>query len=588
VTYSTLIRNLVARSLISTALVAAGLISATTYAAAPGITGGASTAATVTFNIAASPGFISMPDGAQVYSWGYGCGVAPAAITSPLPSPLPAIGAPPAAPGTGQGPGFVPATITTATCGLMQIPGPTMAVTEGQIVTVNLYNGLPAVAGNTSIVFSNLPTTATVTGSTTPPVKGLTAAEAPPGTTITYTFVASSPGTYAYYSGSRAELQVEMGLYGAIIVLPKAPVSGAACAASNPSLRGLSGNTVGGTDFRLATSAFDHPESCYDREFLFQFAEMDGNIHNAVQACVNAGAGCTELNVVTDPYHPNYFLINGRAFPDDADPNYVPMYPNQPYNGDPQIHPGESMLLRVIGQGREQHPFHIHANHGRVLARDGSMLLAANDPLAATNGYSRLAGPLYYTVPTVPGQAQDLIFTFTGKGLNWDMYGHGIANGIRVAQGNPPFPIGPTPPNNPLGDPNPCYPDTNGFYTINSSVISGQTAAPASAPNYYEWCADHNKPIPITPPDPQIIANGLWYGGTPYLGLTTVPVGGGAPQFLSTPLPPGTTIQNPTAGYAFMWHSHAERELTTNNIFPGGMMMFLIVQPPVAPIDETN
>ena len=83
------------------------------------------------------------------------------------------------------------------------------------------------------------------------------------------------------------------------------------------------------------------------------------------------------------------------------------------------------------------------------------------------------------------------------------------------------------------------------------------------------------------------MANGLWYGGTPYLGLAQIPAGGGSPQFLSTPLPPGTTIQNPTAGYAFMWHSHAERELTTNNVFPGGMMMFLIVQPPVAAIDET-
>ena len=31
------------------------------------------------------------------------------------------------------------------------------------------------------------------------------------------------------------------------------------------------------------------------------------------------------------------------------------------------------------------------------------------------------------------------------------------------------------------------------------------------------------------------------------------------------------------AGFAFMWHSHNEREITTNNIFPGGMMMMMLV-----------
>ena len=37
---------------------------------------------------------------------------------------------------------------------------------------------------------------------------------------VTYTFTATTPGTRAYYSGTQGDLQVEMGLYGAIIVLP--------------------------------------------------------------------------------------------------------------------------------------------------------------------------------------------------------------------------------------------------------------------------------------------------------------------------------------------------------------------------------
>ena len=35
----------------------------------------------------------------------------------------------------------------------MQVPGPTLIVTEGQTVTVTLTNGLPMAAGNTSILF---------------------------------------------------------------------------------------------------------------------------------------------------------------------------------------------------------------------------------------------------------------------------------------------------------------------------------------------------------------------------------------------------------------------------------------------------
>jgi hypothetical protein len=28
-----------------------------------------------------------------------------------------------------------------------------------------------------------------------------------------------------------------------------------------------------------------------------------------------------------------------------------------------------------------------------------------------------------------------------------------------------------------------------------------------------------------------------------------------------------------------MWHSHDEREITTSNVFPGGMMSMLLVDP---------
>jgi len=39
---------------------------------------------------------------------------------------------------------------------------------------------------------------------------------------------------------------------------------------------------------------------------------------------------------------------------------------------------------------------------------------------------------------------------------------------------------------------------------------------------------------------------------------------------------------NPNSGYAFMWHSHNEKEMVNNDIFPGGMMTQVIVLPPSA------
>jgi hypothetical protein len=58
-----------------------------------------------------------------------------------------------------------------------------------------------------------------------------------------------------------------------------------------------------------------------------------------------------------------------------------------------------------------------------------------------------------------------------------------------------------------------------------------------------------------------------------------------------TPIPPFGTIANDPgaeAGFAYMWHSHNEREITTNNIFPGGMMMMMLVDPWVYFINESN
>jgi FtsP/CotA-like multicopper oxidase with cupredoxin domain len=497
-----------ARSVMAIAAAAAGMLGAA-QAAVPGITG-------PTFNLNAGADQTSQPDGAMIYTWGYGCDGAPA--------------------------GFKPAALTISAgpapvCPAMQLPGPTLIVTEGQTVTVNLTNRLPGVAGKTSIVFPGQ-TLISATGGT----PGLLAQEAGAsdcGTgcnTVSYKFKASKPGTYAYHSGSRPEVQVEMGMYGALIVLPETPA--ATCPAKG--------------DYSHAASAYDHAATCYDREYLFQFSEFSSVIHDQVKAQVEACPASTcPLNVTTEPYRANYYMVNGRSMPDLMDTAYSTAYERQPYNGNPHMHPGETVLMRNIGHGRWQHPFHFHGNHARVIARDGNLLLSASDT-------SKLAGPLLFTLPTLPGQTVDMLFGWTGQGLNWDMYGDQAhtCNGVDIA----------------MAIAAQAAPAANG------ATLALLKANGGFDPTTKEYCPDHGKPMPVTPPDPSIVANGQWYGGTPYLGLS---------NFDPTKLAPGTLNQNPSAGYAYMWHSHNEREITTNDVFPGGILMMLIIDPTAWIIDET-
>jgi FtsP/CotA-like multicopper oxidase with cupredoxin domain len=415
---------------------------------------------------------------------------------------------------------------------------------------------------------------------------------------VTYKFTATAPGTHAYYSGTQGDLQVEMGLYGAVVVLPATvPVN---CTTGYHAQNLTAEANWHESDFRLSQAAYDHPGSCYDREYLFQWAEMDPRIHKQALAQVTATAGCTagavgcSLNVQTEPYHPAYFLINGRSMPDLMDPNYAGEYPHQPYNGNPHMHPGEYTLIRTIGQGRWEHPFHEHANHVRILARDGGLILSPGGAapgctagVAGCISYSSpggtaasaegLAGILMFNTDTTPGEAFDGIFYYTGRGLNWDAFGHHPGDTADA-----------------LGSLS-CTPDANGY---NSSA--------PTAVNFMEWCQDHNKPVqvspfgdvaaggPITFPDPNVFTNGAWYGGSPYFGPdATLRASHAACATTAsancTDLQPANVQANPAneRGWAFMWHSHNEREITTNNVFPGGMLMMLLIDSREFVIDES-
>jgi FtsP/CotA-like multicopper oxidase with cupredoxin domain len=319
---------------------------------------------------------------------------------------------------------------------------------------------------------------------------------------VTYTFTASRPGTFLYNSASRPDLQIEMGLMGALIVRPA-----------------------------VANQAYGTLESRYDQEYLFLLSEIDSRIHDMVEQ--HGVAALDASGMMANPF-PNYWFINGRNAPDTMAEPGTSRLPTQPYNALPRTHPGDRLLMRVIGGGRDMHPFHHHGNHARIIAVDG-FLKESGAPGAAPLDLSYEV----FTIQSLPGQTVDAIFSWTGKDLGWDIYGDNPIPG-QGAQIAPPYAHS-------------CTAEPDGL-----------------DPMTREYCADHMKPIPVTMPEQFSLAFGGFWAGA-YLGSMAL-------------LPPGEGGLNPNAGYTYMWHSHTEKEITNYDVFPGGMMTMLIIEPLGVPI----
>lgn len=386
--------------------------------------------------------------------------------------------------------------------GRTQYPGPTFIVNQGDTITVNLTNALTVATGtapNVSIVFPGQEGVSASGG-----VDGLLTREAPPdGTTVvTYTFTATHAGTYLYHSGTSPELQTEMGLVGAIIVRPY--------------------------DYSAATpKAYSHPDTAYDREYLFLLSEMDPRIHQAVEFHGLAGVNPDWLS----DYFPGWWFINGRNAPDTMLMD-APWLATQPYDCMPRMHPGEKLLMRIVDAGRDPHPFHYHGNHARLIARDGRVLDTGTGSPMVDLSYS------LFTIQAIPGETVDAIFEWTSKGLGWDIY----------------------------GDPtDPAFAHScNGAGPDNIDLATGEDC------DYHGKLFDGSA-LPVLLPQTQALTFGGHWSGSPFLGSLES-------------LPPGEGGLNPNGGLVYMWHSHTEKEMTNYDIFPGGMMTMFIVEAPGVPI----
>lgn len=277
------------------------------------------TSGSATFDLKATEGYIDTPDGNSVYMWGF-----------------------------------------AENSGTFQIPGPVLCVHEGDTVTIHLTNNLTE---RVSIVF---PGQIGVTASGDAPVgpnDDLLTAEADPGNTATYSFIASEPGTYLYESGTNTHKQVQMGLSGVLVVRPA-----------------LGDNYA----YNDPATEFDP-----DQEYLLVFNEIDPFLHQAVEFGL-------PYNITTR--HDRYWLINGRGAVDTLLDNNVVWLPHQPYSSLVRVEAGAALpaLIRYADAGTVNHPFHPHGNTMQVIGRDGRFL-----------GDASLEN---FTTTIGAGQTNDLLF----------------------------------------------------------------------------------------------------------------------------------------------------------------------------------
>jgi hypothetical protein len=147
-----------------------------------------------------------------------------------------------------------------------------------------------------------------------------------------------------------------LGLHGVLIVMPRVPVGGNALTPyrnPTPAVQQLF-NDLGNSAHFPAPGKPWEPE----RTNIWVFSEIDPNYNDLALQGQQINPGDFNRNFL-----PRYFTINGRSgffSAEDNDNSLVGMA-------------GEPRLIRNVHVGMDTHSPHIHANHGYLLAVDGTV-----------------------------------------------------------------------------------------------------------------------------------------------------------------------------------------------------------------------
>ncbi|MBZ9661974.1 multicopper oxidase domain-containing protein [Mesorhizobium sp. ESP-6-4] len=223
-----------------------------------------------------------------------------------------------------------------------QIPGPRIHIRQGDRVRINVTNALPE---ETTVHWHGLILPNQMDG----PAE-ITQAPIKPGQTYSYEFTATQHGTYFYHPHAKPDRTQALGLYGALIIDPANPAD----------------------------------EVAADHDYVIELQEW------------LVREGLTYPSMPMDGGMPNFFTINGKAYP-STDTIHMKV--------------GETLKVRFIGTNNGFiHPMHIHGGPFEVVARDGETIPAAARFLADT-------------VNVGPGQRYDVVWTARRPG-KWLIHCH--------------------------------------------------------------------------------------------------------------------------------------------------------------------
>ncbi len=465
---------------------------------------------TIVYNLYATDGYAMLADGTMMYIYGFVGGrqgepmtyldAAGNRITLPQGPPAPTGG--PVQPG-----------VEAQLLGNAQLPGPVIYANVGDVVEIRLKN-----LGVNNPYAPNDPHTIHLHGvdvdAANDGVPETSVAAVPAnsgfnlgaGNVVVYMFTATQAGTYMYHCHQEADIHVQMGMYGALVVYnPTDPA-----AATGPG-RGMGGNLYG----------WD-----YDKDYVMLLTEIDMGQHLMEETA--ASPAPFVFNPVL--YKPQYWLINGLSFPNTVHvdtpgvfnwANWIQAYPNyDPFItgrvNSPGTNDGERVLVRMINLGFETQPMHIHGFHPKIIGGDQRSYPWANPP-----GTPFGEGLERNTFLIGSGQTYELLIDFGQQTVN-STYPSGATSPPSTFPGGTQskqvdgFPVSSTSTN---GQPIPD-PFTVPFDYIAGPVVTGLVGHADPVSQYFPW---HNHD------DYKATNNGVYPGGQFTMVRTDPPLVPGAP-----------------------------------------------------------